>query len=74
MRPSRWIVPVTFPFGHHISATRAPVSWTVPRQMLLSGLISTLVRLIVRVSSPLTQSLIWKGKGVLEHLWSRPQH
>ncbi len=58
MRPSFWSVPVIFPFGHHISVTRAPVPSTMPRQILRSGLMTMLVRLMVRVVSSLRHTLI----------------
>ena len=49
MRSCSCTVPAIRPFGHHISVTSAPVSSTVPRQMHMSGLMSTLVRMMVLV-------------------------
>ena len=75
--PSWRIVPAIFPLGHHIRVTRAPVPSTVPLQIARSGLMSTLVRLIVRTVLSLRVTAIFgkpsfgiAGQHMLEHLGS----
>src|SRR5581483_69296 len=56
MRPSCCSVPAILPPGHHMIVAGASVPSTVPRQMHMVGLMSTLVR--TTVSSVLLLSLI----------------
>src|SRR6185295_6874656 len=72
MRPSCWTLPAIFPPGHHMMVAGASVPSTVPRQMHMLGLMSTLERVIVSTLSLLSLTIIfaasWAVAGVLASL------
>src|SRR5262245_2661197 len=72
MRPSGWTGPAIFPPGHHMIAAGASVPSTVPRQLHMAGLMSTLERVMVSTFSLLSLTIIFAAScaaaGVLASL------
>ena len=60
-RPRPCTVPVILPFAHHMRVTWASDPSTVPRQMHMSGLMSTLVRTMVIVVLSAKATVIFAG-------------